>query len=278
MTEETSRAREAGETLIRRLLTVLEGRVPGTLGAGIALAEQGRLRTLGAVGVAVELDAAQWALEEGPGWAVLHEGRPTVLPAEPGEVVFDRGRWPSLAEALEAEPVATTAADVRGIVCLNGEEDANMGLVVTVYLDHEAMQDDVERLDRMQPLVTSAVSVVEYCSGEEERAEQMVQMVQYRRVIEQAKGLVMATTASDAGAAFATLARASQHFNVRLRNLAVALVELVGNAAAEGPSDPAAVVSPSDRDRQAAERMWAALSSGGPATGPGPARPSGRGA
>jgi hypothetical protein len=278
MTEETSRVRDAGERLIRRLLTVLEGKVPGTLGAGIALAEGGKLRTIGAVGVAAELDAAQWATEEGPGWAVLHEGRPTVLPAEPGGDVFDRGRWPSLAAAIESGSAADAAAGVRGVVCLNGEEDAHLGLVVIVYLDHEAEQDDVELLDRMQPLVTSAVSVVEYCSGEEERAEQMVQMVQYRRVIEQAKGLVMATTGSDAGAAFATLARASQHFNVRLRNLAVALVELVGKAAAEGPSDPSAVVTPSDRDRQAAERMWAALSSGGPAAGPGPAGSSGRSA
>src|SRR5204863_4864801 len=108
------------------------------------------------------------------------------------------------------------------------------------------------------------VAVLRGWTAETERAEQMVQMVQYRRVIEQAKGLVMAVTGSDAAAAFATLARASQHFNVRLRNLAVALVELVGGAPAEGPDDPAAVVTLDDRDRLAAERMWAALSSSRP--------------
>jgi len=70
-------------------------------------------------------------------------------------------------------------------------------------------------------------------------------------------------TGSDAAAAFATLARASQHFNVRLRNLAVALVELVGGSPAEGPEDPAAVIVPGERDRAAAARMWAALGSGG---------------
>jgi ANTAR domain len=90
----------------------------------------------------------------------------------------------------------------------------------------------------------------------------------------------MATTGSDAGAAFATLARASQHFNVRLRNLAVALVELVGRAPAEGPSDPDAVVTPSERDRAAAERVWAALTSNGTAltsngTAGGPEGPAG---
>jgi ANTAR domain len=265
---ERSRAWEAGEGLISRLLTMVEAGVPGTLGAGIALAENGRLRALGAVGVAIELDAAQWVLGEGPGWTVLQEGRPISLPTDPGGAVFDPARWPALAQTLEEGAEAKAAAGVRGLVVMNGEEDAQLGLVVTVYLDHEAEQADVERVERMQPVVTSAASIVEYCSGEEQRAEQMVQMVQYRRVIEQAKGLVMAITSSDAGAAFATLTRASQHFNVRLRNLAVALVELVGGGPAEGPSDPAAVVTPSERDRAAAERVWAALRTSGPGGGP----------
>ena len=59
---------------------------------------------------------------------------------------------------------------------------------------------------------------------------------------------------------------------VRLRNLAVALVELVGGAPAEGPEDPAAVIVPGERDRAAAARMWAALGSGGV---PGPGRGEG---
>jgi hypothetical protein len=262
-----SRMQEVGQALLRRLLRELEGKVPGTLGAGLALAEEGSLRTLGAVGVAEVLDGAQWATGEGPAWTVMAEGRPATLPAEPGGQVFDGSRWPGLAKALAGGREAELAAGVRGFVAANGEEDAELGLVVTLYLDHEAEQADVERLERMQPLVTSAVSVVEYCSGEEQRAEQMVQMVQYRRVIEQAKGLVMATTHTDAGAAFATLARASQHFNVRLRNLAVALVELVGAAPAEGPSDPDLIVTPSERDRLAADRVWAALSSSVPGKG-----------
>ncbi|HYJ74401.1 MAG TPA: ANTAR domain-containing protein, partial [Kineosporiaceae bacterium] len=169
-------------------------------------------------------------------------------------------------------PVDRDAADdadlpgVEGLVVTANEEDAEWGLVVTLYLERPAAEDDLRRVDRLQPLLTNAVAVVEYCSGEEERAEQMVQMVQYRRVIVQAKGLVMGVTGGDAGSAFATLARASQHFNVRLRNLAVALVEFVGSGPAEGPTDPSAVVTPDERDRAAAERMWAALSAGRPGT------------
>jgi hypothetical protein len=78
-------------------------------------------------------------------------------------------------------------------------------------------------------------------------------------VIEQAKGLVMGAAGGDASAAFATLARASQHFNVRLRNLAVALVEHVGRGVAEHPDDPELVVEPTAREREVAARVWAAL-------------------
>jgi hypothetical protein len=90
----------------------------------------------------------------------------------------------------------------------------------------------------------------------------MVQMTQYRRVIEQAKGLVMGATGVDATSAFETLARASQHFNVRLRHLAVALVEHVGAAPAEHPEDPELVVRPSPNDRDVAGKVWAALTAG----------------
>jgi hypothetical protein len=242
--------RQAGEALLTRLLeTVVEG-VPGAVGAGVTVVEQGGARSAAAVGVAIELDPRSWG-DEGPARRALQAGRPLVAPLDPGT-------------ADQAD-----VSGVEGLVVTANEEDAEWALVVTLYLDRPAAEDDLRRLDRLQPLLANAVGVVEYCSGEEERAEQMVQMVQYRRVIEQAKGLVMAVTGADAGAAFATLARASQHFNVRLRNLAVALVELVGSAPAEGPSDPAAVVTPGEGDRAAAERMWAALSAGGPGT-PGP--------
>jgi ANTAR domain len=87
-------------------------------------------------------------------------------------------------------------------------------------------------------------------------------MVQYRRVIEQAKGMLMAALGQDAGIAFAALSRASQHFNVRLRNLAVALVETVGNAPAEAPDDPDQVIRPSEADRRVAAQVWAALTAG----------------
>jgi hypothetical protein len=249
--------KEAGEALLTHLLKTMVADVPGAVGAGVTVVEGGQARSAAAIGAAIDLDPRSWG-EEGPARRALRAGRPLATPLDPDHADD------------------TDVAGVVGLVVTANEEDAERGLVVTLYLDRPPGEEDVRRIDRLQPLLTSAVGVVDYCSGEEERAEQMVQMVQYRRVIEQAKGLVMAVTGGDAGSAFATLARASQHFNVRLRNLAVALVELVGGAPAEGPTDPSAVVTPGDADRAAAQRMWAALSSGRPGpAGPGDVPPDG---
>ena len=226
--------RETGEGLLRAVLQELLDHVPGAVGAAVAAAAGGppgprRLAELGEVpdGDAAEREA-------------LATGRP---------VVADTG--------------GDTADEALAVVAVPGPGDeGSSGLVVVLWLARPAGMGDAQALEHMQPVLASAVAVVEYCAGEEERAAQMVQMVQYRRVIEQAKGIVMATTGADAAAAFATLARGSQHFNVRLRNLAVALVELVGHAPAEGPDDPAAAVTPSPQERHAAEQVWAALSRG----------------
>jgi hypothetical protein len=134
--------------------------------------------------------------------------------------------------------------------------------VVALVLDRPPEPPDVDGAAAALPVLVAASGLVQAWGEERRRADQMVEMAQYRRVIEQAKGLVMAATGADAGAAFATLARASQHFNVRLRNLAVALVEHVGGSPAEAPDDPAGIVVPGDPDRRAAVRMWAALSKG----------------
>ena len=148
---------------------------------------------------------------------------------------------------------------VRGAVFSPGEWGGELPVVLSVYLDRQPDVKSLKLIDRWEPLVSQALSMVEYCSGQERVAEQMLQMTQYRRVIEQAKGMVMGAIGSDADDAFATLARASQHFNVRLRNLAVALVEHVGAGNVEHPPDPDLVIRPSEEELAAAQRVWAAL-------------------
>jgi hypothetical protein len=230
----------AGQALLEQLLTGLTERVPAALGAALAVASDQLPVVVGAVGAAV-----------GASWLVEH-----------------------LVTALRAdEPVLVAPADEGGpgVVAVAVREAGAGGIAVALVLDRPPEPPDADTAVAALPGMVAAAGLLQAWAAERERAEQMVQMAQYRRVIEQAKGLVMAATGTDAAAAFATLARASQHFNVRLRNLAVALVEHVGGAPAEGPDDPATVVVPAEPERRAAVRMWAALGRG-PVGGRVPAR------
>jgi hypothetical protein len=264
--------RTFGSDLLTGLLNFTVESVPGALGAGLSLAaditvpehdclpnesapaDSGAPRSIAAVGVASELDPAQWAQATGPIWAAFRSGQVVTRPdpADPrtGESIGIEGL-----HGLSSESVNS----VRGAVYLPGEWGGELPVLLSIYLDRAPDAKVLREIDRYEPLVTQALAVVEYCAGEEQVAQQMLQMTQYRRVIEQAKGLIMGAAGGDASTAFATLARASQHFNVRLRNLAVALVEHVGQGRAEHPDDPELVVEPTENEREVAARVWAAL-------------------
>jgi hypothetical protein len=251
-------AKEFGDQLLQRLLHHVVELVPGAVGAGLSLVETSGPRSICGVGVAATLDPLQWSLGQGPVVEVLHHkdesgGTRLVLPGADGG--FDRARWPAVARQAREQGVDWPS----GVLVATGEWGSDLPVIFSVYLETVPDAQLVAETDRFEGLLASALAVVEYCAGEELRAEQMQQMVQYRRVIEQAKGLIMAATGADAAAAFSTLARASQHFNIRLRNLAIALVEHVGGGQAEGPEDPAQIVVPTVTDRRTAAQVWAAL-------------------
>jgi hypothetical protein len=251
-------AREFGDQLLQRLLRHTLDSVPGTVGVGLNLADGAGPRSVSGAGTAAFLDPLQWTCGEGPLVDALNaqvSEQRTSLVLPDGGSDFDVARWPALAGAWGDVGVAWPT----GVVIAIAEWGHELPVIFDVYTDIVPDAALICELDRFEGLLASALVVVEYSVGEEARAEQMLQMVQYRRVIEQAKGLVMGATQADAEAAFTTLARASQHFNTRLRNLAVALVEHVGGSEAEGPEDPAQVVVPTSSDRRTATQVWAAL-------------------
>jgi hypothetical protein len=279
--------REFGSELLTGLLNFTVESVPGALGAGLSVAadmtggdndclpgterpnngdsgdeketktatENASPRSVAAVGVAAELDLAQWRQANGPLWEAFRSGEMVIRPPLTGDGDHADGLGLDGLTGLSQH----TLSSVQGAVFLAGEWGGDLPVVLSVYLDRRPDMKVLREMDRYEPLVTQALAVVEYCAGEEQVAQQMLQMTQYRRVIEQAKGLVMGAAGGDANTAFATLARASQHFNIRLRNLAVALVEHVGHGAAEHPEDPELVIRPSSSEREIAARVWAAL-------------------
>lgn len=213
-----------GGELLSRLMAHLCERLDGCRGVGLSVWPDGAV--LRAVGVAEELDQAQVDAQEGP--------------------LVDASR--------DERQVTGELADLH-VVAVPGSWGDGGPVVLTVYLDHEPQVEDLKAIEEVEPLVATAAAVVEFCAGEVLRADQMVRMVQHRRYIEQAKGLLMAARPSPPGDAFELLVRASQHANAKLRDVAMALV-LVACGELEDADN---LAKPPKIAHDTAQRLWEAL-------------------
>ncbi|MQA09799.1 MAG: ANTAR domain-containing protein [Pseudonocardiaceae bacterium] len=251
-----------GPDLLEKLLDYVQTHVRGCLGVGLTAAGE-RPRPLVTIGIATQLDAWQWHAGTGPTTHTVSAQEPTVSP----DITQDE-RWPELAERVRT---LTDVASQVAVMTASGSWDDEGPVVLSVYLDHEPTPHDLQGVEGIEPVLATAAALVEHYSTEALRADQLIKMVQHRRTIEQAKGLVMGELGCAAPEAFNALVRASQRFNVKLRELTVALVELVTDTPAENTTDEllapyAAEPSPPERPsaaaRQAAKDTWLALRSG----------------
>jgi hypothetical protein len=259
-TPDTTPRFAVGSDLMARLLTHLCEELTGCLGVGLSSGPsitEGAV--MAAVGVADTLDRQQWSVGKGPLVdAAEHDDHVMV-----DDLRSDQ-RWPDVAEWL-----ADTGVDgPAGMVALPGSWSQSGLVMLSVYLDHPPTLADMRTVEGYEPLIATSAAVVEYCAGEILRTDQVLDMVQHRRVIEQAKGIVMAHLGCDGPGAFSALVRISQQANVKLREFSVALVQHVGNAPAEQPERELLgerandMLSAPTREAETAARLaWEALRS-----------------
>lgn len=238
-----------GHDLLERILCDLVRSVDAAVGAGLTIVGEDGPLGLVAVGSASRWDTAQRETGSGP-LAEAMEGE-RVLVVER----FDLDEYPALAAHVGPDEEAPAS-----VVLVPGAWVDKSRLVTSVYLAEAAKPSHVESVGRYEPLLANAYGMLEFCGEAEMKADQMLAMMQFRRVIEQAKGMVMTRRSVGADEAFAALAEASQHHNVRLREIAAALVEQVGSAPAEQPADPAAQLRPGSEAVAAATELWRSLS------------------
>lgn len=168
-------------------------------------------------------------------------------------------RWPELTlDAVRDRCPAGAELDrVRGAAAVPGVWQADETVVLSCLLTRPAEAATVTTLIGYERLINAALITV----GAEDSSEiaDMLAVLQSRGVIEQAKGAIMARLGCDAESAWKTLRRASHESNVKLRVLAVALIEHIGGMPAEQPA-VGAPVRPDERARKAARLLWAVLS------------------
>ncbi|WP_231645105.1 ANTAR domain-containing protein [Sciscionella sediminilitoris] len=245
------------------MLTGVRRDVSGDLGAAVSVAHParnrggGRLSVLAASGVGEFLTSVTTGKLWGPSiLAAVGEG-----PLATADIWHDE-RWPHLSlerllhkvDAAQHELIAR----VRGAAAIPSIWDEDGIVVLSIYLDGPADDGTVATLARHEPLVTSAVTMAGIAERNQQQSQRVLDALASRAAIEQAKGVIMGIRNCGPNAAWDVLRAVSQEANVKLRELATALVEHIGQVPADKPTDQS-VVHADERAREIAAKLWSGL-------------------
>lgn len=214
---EAARILHKSRTLDDTLQTIVEvacNSVPGFEHVGIAtMQKNAEVETRAFTGdLVVGLDAAQYALHEGPGSAVL-QGEESVCVSSMGS----EDRWPRYAARARAAGVRSQLA-IK--LHLNDDVLGGINFYSTV---HDEVSPDAQALALL--FGTHAAIAL----GHARERETFTEGLQTRRAIGQAIGILMERYGVDEDRAFAFLVRASSHANIKLRAVAQELVAEANN-------------------------------------------------
>lgn len=237
----------AQSELFDRILERIHHDLPEALGLAITVHDKQDGHTvLASWGFGGELVAAQLNGAGGPVVDAFEHQVPVLSPQ-----LWEDDRWTALTGQC-----GTGRPRVCGAVAVPGVWQADTTVVVSAAIGAPATAATVITLIGYEQLITAALVTSE--AQDSNRIDDMMAVLQSRGAIEQAKGAIMGMLRCDADTAWTTLRRASHESNVKLRVLAVALVEHMSGAPAEQPAVGAPIV-PDDEARRAAQLLWAML-------------------
>ncbi len=229
MTEFPQAGLDAGREALRRFLAgdddlnamhtkialIATETVPACDVASITMLRAGKPTTAAFTGkAALRLDETQYELGDGPCLAAIrHRG------LEQMSTTSD-DRWPAFVAAASKHGVLATMSVPLG------NDEAVIG-ALNLYSETHAEFDSAARdvACAFADQLGVAVASITLYSEHYELAQQLQQAMESRAVIEQAKGILMATQRCSPDAAFEILVRASQNQNRKLRAIASEIVD-----------------------------------------------------
>jgi GAF domain-containing protein len=197
------------------------------VGVGVTLERNGRPLTVVNAGIAAsELDEKQYGLDDGPCLQSLRTGEEVVVDDMLGE-----RRWGEY-------PAFAAACGVRSSLSLPIAAHTHTAGALNLYAGpSSAFEEEADRT-AVRPLAAQATGGIELAqrmADVREFADQLQTAMKSRSVIDQAIGVVMGQNRCTAEAAFNILRSASQHRNVKLRDLCA---ELITGLTGEPPTEP----------------------------------------
>jgi hypothetical protein len=244
--------------LMHRILERMQSDLLDALGMTITVHDKRhdeQPSVLAALGIGADLTEAQLSGIGGPIPDALEHQVP-VLSLD----LWTDERWPDLTLATMNNLAPQHESDwgqVHGAAAVPGVWADDATVVVSCTLSQPATAATVAGLITYEQLVSAAL--ITTAAQNASAIADIITVLQSRGAIEQAKGALMGLLRCDPEHAWRMLRRGSQEFNVKLRELAVALVEHISGAPAEQP-DTGTPITPDQRTREAARLMWAALS------------------
>lgn len=209
-------------------LAVLAARLVGTgLSCGMTVRSNGRLGTVACSDpAAAEVDALQYQLNDGPCLQAMRDGSLVHITD-----TADKAKWPDFEAKAESMGIRSCLAvplraDGRPVGALNLYAPA-----VSAFGEAEA-----RRAENFAEDASGALTLAMRLASRAALISQLRESLVSRTVIDQALGIVMATERCTQARAFAILRSASQNSNVKLRDIAGAVVTSVSGEPPQPPS------------------------------------------
>ncbi|GHB81792.1 RNA-binding protein [Streptomyces cirratus] len=189
--------------------------MPAAEGCGITLERQGRPITVVSAGQnAPELDEAQYGQDDGPCLQALRTGEEVPVADMLGEARW--GPYPAYAAAL----------GTRSSMSLPIAAHTDTAGALNIYAAKpDAVTDaDLTDLRSLAAQATGGIALAQRIADARAFTADLQTALTSRSVIDQATGIIMGQQRCSAEEAFAILRTASQHRNVKLRDLCTGLV------------------------------------------------------
>ncbi|KAA0929031.1 GAF and ANTAR domain-containing protein [Streptomyces apricus] len=195
------------------------------VGTGITLERHGRPLTVVSSGVgALALDEAQYGQDDGPCLQSLRRGEEVLV-----EDLLHESRWGPY-------PAYAAASGTRASLSLPIAAHTHTAGALNLYSPKPFAFTgiDLTSLRKLAEQATGAIALAQRIADTREYTADLQHAMESRTAIDQAIGVIMGQQRCTAEAAFALLRKASQHRNVKLRDICQELLSNIGGAPPAG--------------------------------------------
>jgi len=220
------------EQFLHEMAVLAAGLVGGGLSCGMTMQPNGRPVTVACSDpVAARVDEVQYRLDDGPCLHAMRDGHMVrIEDTARGAGEAGEARWPE----FEAQ---AASHGIRSCLALPLNADGRSVGALNLYARTASAFGTAEarRAENFAENASGALALATRLATDATLIEQLRSSLTSRTVIDQALGIIMAREECTQARAFAILRSASQNSNVKLRDIAVAIVTSITGEAPQPP-------------------------------------------